>query len=183
MEHDNVYALMMDALDGELADYSRNELESHLRACPACMQEWDALQVVHNLFVQTPALSPAADFAKRTLARLPNQKQHVWTIAAIYISLLLTGTLPMLLGVWVVNTLAPVLKQPALVRGVTQSLEKVLQVAGTVLSAIFSGVGEFIVQQPAVIGWLLVMVGVVSLWGGVFQHVLAPQLQRQSQAM
>jgi hypothetical protein len=55
---------------------------------------------------------------------------------------------------------------------VTQSF----QVAGTVINALLISAGEFIGQNPAAIGWLLVMIGIISLWGSVFQQlVLQPR--------
>jgi hypothetical protein len=85
----------------------------------------------------------------------------------------------LLIGFWAVYRLGPVLSNPTLVYSVLQAMERVLQVSATVLSALLSGAGELVQQQPAVIGWLLVMIGVVSLWGGVYRQVLSPQLQRQ----
>ena len=85
----------------------------------------------------------------------------------------------MLIGFWAVSRLGPVLSEPILVRGVLGSIDRLLQVIGTVLIALLNGAGEFVLQQPAIIGWLLVMIGIVSLWGGVFQQVLSPQPQRQ----
>ncbi|MCB9421646.1 MAG: zf-HC2 domain-containing protein [Ardenticatenaceae bacterium] len=168
--------LMMDALDGELADFHQEMLEAHLRACPSCNREWQALLAVDLLFRQTPAVAPAADFAQRTLARLPNSRMRVWTMSALYTLLLLGGTLPMLLGLWIYNRLGSTLSEPALWRTLWQSLSGMFQVAITVIGAGLRGAGEFVVQQPAIVGWLLVLVGVVSLWGGVFQQfVLQPQ--------
>ena len=84
MEHENAYTLMMDALDGELAGDHKEDLEAHLRACPTCTREWQALLAIDTLFKQTPALSPAIGFTQRTLARLPNRKYRVWSISALY---------------------------------------------------------------------------------------------------
>ncbi|HEX6384541.1 MAG TPA: zf-HC2 domain-containing protein, partial [Anaerolineae bacterium] len=103
MEHDEIYTMMMDALDGELSASNRIELESHLRACPPCAREWQALLAIDMLFRQTPALRPAADFAQRTLARLPNRRYRIWAIMAVYVLLLLSGMLPLFLGVWAVS--------------------------------------------------------------------------------
>jgi len=181
MEHEHIYMLMMDALDGELAEDRRDELEVHLRACPGCIREWQAFQAIDTLFRQTPALSPAADFAERTLALLPSFRARIWTIGAIYSLLLLAGAVPILIGVWAVDQLNPIFRQPTLARSLIGSVERVLQVAGTVLGAAWNGAGEFIAQQPAVLGWLLVMVGIVALWGGVYQRALNPRMQRQIQ--
>lgn len=176
MDHENAYMLMMDALDGELADDRQEKLTVHLRACPTCNREWQALLAIDLLFRQTPAVAPAADFAQRTLARLPNSRMRVWTMSALYTLLLLGGSLPMLLGLWIYNRLGPTLSEPALWRTLGQSLSGMFQVMITVLSAGLRGAGEFVVQQPAIVGWLLVLVGLVSLWGGVFQQfVLQPQ--------
>jgi anti-sigma factor RsiW len=181
MDHENAYMLMMDALDGELADDRQEKLEVHLRACPACNREWQALLAIDMLFRQTPAVAPAADFAQRTLARLPNSRMRVWTMSALYTLLLLGGTLPMLVGLWIYNRLGPTLSEPSLWQTLWQSLQNMFQVALTVIGAVLQGAGEFVVQQPAVVGWLLVLVGLVSLWGGVFQHlVLQPQRMQSS---
>ncbi len=183
MEHENAYTLMMDALDGELTDDRKVELQVHLRACPTCNREWQLLMAIDTLFRQTPALSPAAGFAQRTLARLPNRRQRIWTMSALYGMLLVAGALPMLIGFWVINEFGQFLAQPTLARSILQSMERMLHLLGTVLGAAVNGSGEFIQQQPAAIGWLLVMAGVVALWGSVYQKVLNPRPQRQTQTL
>lgn len=183
MEHENAYTLMMDALDGELADDRKGELEVHLRACPNCDREWQLLLAIDTLFKQTPALSPAADFTQRTLALLPNRTQRIWTMGAVYGVLLLAGGVPMLIGYWAVKEFSQFLTEPTLARSILQSMERMLQLLGAVLGAAVNGVGEFIQQQPAAIGWLFLMVGVVALWGGVYQQLLNPRVQRQTQTI
>lgn len=176
MDHENAYMLMMDALDGELADDRQENLETHLRACSTCNREWQALLAIDLLFRQTPAVAPAADFAQRTLARLPNARMRVWTLSVLYGLLLLGGTLPMLLGFWIYSELGPTLSEPTLWLTLWQSLSGIFQVVVTVIGAGLRGAGEFVVQQPAVVGWLLVLVGLVALWGGVLQQlVFQPQ--------
>lgn len=176
MDHENAYTLMMDALDGELTENRKESLEAHLRACPTCNREWQALLAIDLLFRQTPAVVPPPDFARRTLARLPNARMRVWTLAALYALLLLGGTLPMLLGLWIYNQLGSTLSEPTLWLTLWQSLSGMFQVAVTVIGAGLRGAGEFVVQHPAVLGWSLVLVGLVSLWGGVLQQfVLQPQ--------
>jgi anti-sigma factor RsiW len=181
MKHEDAYILMMDALDGELADSHKDDLEAHLRACPACDREWQVLLAIDMLFRHTPALAPAAGFTQRTLARLPNRQYRVWTISTIYVLLLLGGALPMLVGLWVYNQFGTALSEPSLWRTLSQAVGQTLQVVGTVLGALVAGAGEFVVQQPAVLGWLLVIVGLVSLWSGVFQQlVLRPTIGQPS---
>jgi len=171
MEHEEVFTLMMDALDGELANNSKHDLEAHLRACPECSREWHALLAIDRLFRNTPALSPAAGFAHRTIALLPNRRVRIWAISAIYGLVLLSGIIPLLLGILAISKLGPILSQPALVQSLLQSLQTTLHVAGTILSALLNSAGEMILQQPTLIGWLLVMVGIVFLWGGVYRQL------------
>lgn len=180
MRHNEIYTMMMGALDGELSANGHVELESHLRACPSCAREWQALMAIDMLFRQTPALSPAAGFAQRTLARLPNRRYRIWIISAIYVLLLLSGTLPLLLVVWAVSRFGPMLTEPVMVSSLLASLERTLRITGTVLRALLSGLGEFLVQQPAVLGWLMVMAGLVFLWSGIYRQLVSQpgQVQR-----
>jgi hypothetical protein len=70
-----IIVMMMDALDGELAEPARNDLETHLRACPECQREWNALLAIEMLFRQAPVLSPVAGFCHanhRSTARSPD---------------------------------------------------------------------------------------------------------------
>ncbi|MBK8987943.1 MAG: zf-HC2 domain-containing protein [Chloroflexi bacterium] len=181
MEHEETYLLMMEALDGELVDSDQVELEAHLRACPSCQQEWQALLAVHTLLQQAPALSPAVDFAQRTLARLPNRRTRVWALTAVYILLLLGGVLPIALGIWLAFVMRPILSEPTILSSISQSIGQAWQVMGTIAAALLSGLGQVIVQQPALLGWLLVLLGIVSVWGGVSrQLIFQPNPQRIS---
>lgn len=168
---ERIYALMMDALDGELTPVEHEELQAHLIAHPSYMAEWQAMQAIDTLFRQTPALTPTADFAQRTLARLPNRQTRVWLIGAIYGLLLVSGVLPLLLGLWVYNQLGDVLAEPAFLNSVWLALGNGLQILSAVLEAMLKGAGELILQQPAVLGWLLVMGGLVFLWGGLYRQL------------
>ncbi|MCP4420742.1 MAG: hypothetical protein GY805_29385 [Chloroflexi bacterium] len=172
MEHKNYYMLMMDALDGELVSEQQAELESHLRACPNCRQEWQAIMAIDTLFRQAPMLSPAAGFTQRTVARLPNRRARLWAISVIYVLLLLSGILPILLLVWASNTVLPLLSQPAFLDSTRQLVTQGAQLVGVVVNALFKGLGELIVQQPAILGGLLVMAGMVFVWNGVYQQLM-----------
>jgi anti-sigma factor RsiW len=171
MEHENVYLMMMAALDGELTAGQQAELETHLLYCIGCRREWQALVAIDTLFRQTPALSPAADFTQRTLARLPNRRYRVWLISLIYVLLLLSGTLPLVGIVWLIGRFGPTFGQPALLGSLLTAVDNALQVTGAVVRALVGGLGEFVMQQPTVIGWLIVMVGVVVLWSGVYRQL------------
>jgi anti-sigma factor RsiW len=172
MEHKKYYTLMMDALDGELVAEQQAEMESHLRACPACRQEWQAILAIDTLFRQAPMLSPAAEFTQRTVARLPNRRARLWAISVIYVLLLLSGILPILLVVWASNTVLPLLRQPAFLDSTRQLVAQGVQLGGVVANALFKGLGELIMQQPAVLGGLLVLAGMVFVWNGVYQQLV-----------
>lgn len=173
MAHDeNYYVMMMDALDGELAETARDELEAHLRACPECLREWNALLAIEMLFRQAPMLSPTADFATRTIALLPNRQARVWALGMLYAVLLLGGLIPVaVIGLLVVRYL-PILQDPALLGHIWGSLTNVARVFGTVVDALFAGAGRILLEQPALIGWTIVLAGLVFLWGGVIQRLL-----------
>lgn len=172
MEHEESYLLMMAALDEEIDAAGQAELEAHLKRCVACRAEWQALQAVHTLLLQAPMLSPAFDFAQRTIARLPNRRVRVWTMAGVYALLLLGGLLPILLAVWLATALSPVISEPAVLGSIGQSISHALQVLVTVTAALLAGLGELLVQQPGIVGWLLVLLGIISIWGGVSRQLI-----------
>ena len=174
MEHEErYYLLMMDALDGELAVTQHAELEAHLRACPACSREWQALLAIEMLLRQAPILSPAAGFAGRTLARLPNRRARMWALSSIYALLLLSGIVPLLIGAVLVTRYIAILREPSVLGQIGQFLLGFARVIVTVIDALLAGSARMVAEQPALIGWLVVLAGIVFLWGGVYQRLLA----------
>lgn len=174
MEHEQANSLMMLALDDELPEEHRFDLNDHLLACRACRREWQALQAIDLLFKQTPMLSPAAGFTQRTIARLPNRRVRIWAMSGVYLLLLISGIIPAALAIWAISRLSPVIGQPELVSSLVQSLATAMTTAGTVLAALLNSLGEGILQRPMIIGWLLVMAGLVSVWGGVYRQLVGP---------
>jgi anti-sigma factor RsiW len=180
MEHEEFYLLMMDALDGELLADDQVMLESHLRACPSCAREWQTMLAIDTLFHRSPVLSPAAGFTQRTLARLPNRRVRLWAMGVIYITLLMSGSLPLLLLLGAALFLTPALREPNMINSLVQLLTEGLQLIGTIVGALLNGLWQLMVEQPSVLGWLLVMVGIVFLWSGVYRQLLnTPAQQRQ----
>ena len=173
MDHDDAFALMMDMLDGEASGAEARDLEIHLRACPDCSREWQALLAIDALFRKTPALSPAADFVERTLARLPNRRMRIWAMGALYGAALMGGIVPLVVLALLAVRLMPVLSQPALVESIFASLATTYRTGGIVLAALVNGAGEVLIQQPVYVGWMLVLAGIVFLWGGVYRRLVA----------
>ncbi len=179
MEHENTYTLMMDALDGVLEDENKLLLEAHLQTCSDCLREWHALLAIETLLHQAPVLSPAAGFAQRTLARVPNRQVRIWSLSVLYLVLLFSGVLPILIGVWAYNRYSTFFSQPDLFQSIWQPVNNAFQVVGAVFSALFSSIGEYLLQQPAIIGWAMIMLGVVAVWSGLFRQLLSrPQVIR-----
>ncbi len=174
---EEIYAMMMEALDGELAATSWQELGAHLRARPDLAREWRLLQNIDALLRETPALAPAADFVQRTLVRLPDGRQRVWALATAYLLLLVGGLLPLGVIIWFVTVFGDALVQPSLWRGLAHTLSAVVNVAQTVLSGLWqvlAAVGRQASEQPGIWGWLFVMIGLVMLWRGVYQQLMRP---------
>lgn len=178
MEHDEIYTLMMEALDGELEESERGQMMAHLHGCSTCAREWETIQAIHQLFLQAPILSPAAGFTQRTLALLPNTRYRVYAISAMYGFLLLVGLIPLTIIIWFILQIGPAFNQPAFVRGLQKGGGQLLGVIQTVVQAVWQGLGTFgelLGQQPSILGWLLVLVGVVFLWGGVYIQLTRQQ--------
>lgn len=174
MEHEErYYLMMMSALDDALPAPERDELMAHLSVCSECGREWRALLAIDMLFRQTPLLMPAVDFATRTLGLLPDRRVRVRALGALYGFLLLCGLVPLVLGVFLAARYAAILSEPSLLSHLWESLVGAGRVAATVVGALFAGAGRFVVEQPTVVGWLIVLAGFVFLWGGVFQRLLA----------
>jgi anti-sigma factor RsiW len=178
VEHDEIFTLMMEALDGDLQADDRQELQAHLHTCPACAREWQALQTIHRLLLQAPFLMPAAGFAQRTLAHLPNRRYRLLTLGVIYGILLFSGLAPLALAGWLLLQIGPALNQPAFVRSLLQVGNEIWRLVIVAAGAFWQGLGSLgnlVGQRPAVIGWLLLMVGFVVLWGGIYGQLTSPQ--------
>lgn len=178
MHDESIYLRMMEALDGELTEAGRSELEAYLRLRPDLAREWRLLQAVDHLFKETPALSPALDFAQKTAQRLPNLRYRLWTMTSFYLLVLLSGLLPMGLITGLVIWLGPALFSPAFWSGVGQAVLVLAELFQLVLGAVWQILGAFgeqASQQPALWGWLFVMVGMIALWRGVYQQLMMPR--------
>lgn len=173
MEHEEIVDLMMDALDGELSAAGEAELVAHLRARPDLAVEFERMQAVDRLLRETPAVVPPAGFVQRTVRRLPAaSRRHLWMGVFVYALFLAAGIIPLVgLAVAVVQ-LVPALAQPAMWAGLWQAVLGVLNAAGVILRALVSGAGELVAEQPQIIGWLLLMVLVVTVWGGVVNRLV-----------
>jgi anti-sigma factor RsiW len=172
MRSDEVYALMMEALDGELSEDGLAELEFHLRARPDLAREWHAIRHVDALMRSAPVLYPAADFTQRTLARLPNARQRLWISLVVYLMIMASGLIPLAAIAWLAIQLVPALGEPAFFRSLWQGVLEFGHMASVVLSALLTGAGQFVSEQPAILAWFVVLIGIVALWAGVYSRLV-----------
>lgn len=176
MEQEELYALMMEALDGELSETGLAELESHLRARPRLAREWEAMRAVDALFRSSPVLQPAVNFRQQTLARLPGSRQRLYAGVIIYLMILVSGLIPLAAAVWVAVQLLPALTQPALLRSLWQGGIEFVGLVQLMFSAFFGGVGEFVREQPDIFAWGFLLVAIIALWVVVYSRlVLQPR--------
>jgi anti-sigma factor RsiW len=183
-EMDEVYALMMDALDGELSPEAWAELEAHLLANPSLQKEWSSWQAVDELFRTTPAVMPVGlDFTERTLARLPNPSQRFWVLGGLYSLLFFLGLLPLIGAAWLAGNLTPIAAPPVIFRSMTVFIVEFWGLAQVVLRGLAVGAAQFIQQHPLIMAGALGLIGVVILWNNVYRQLTRPALaQGQSTA-
>lgn len=179
MDHEEIYLLMMDALDEDLPEEGWISLEGHLQTCTACAQEWYALQAVETLLRTTPALAPPVDLVQRTLGRLPHPAYRTWVIGAIYGLLLLSGVIPLMGTVLLVTSVGAPLLDLTILTGIARTAWHILELLPVMLNALLNLAGAFVSEQPAIVGILLMMVGIIWLWGGVYSQLTTPQLATQ----
>lgn len=172
MDQERLYALMMEALDGELSEAEVAHLESHLRARPRLAREWEAMRAVDALFRSSPVLQPAVNFRQQTLARLPHSRQRLYAGVILYLMVLASGLIPLAAIGWIAIQFIPVLGQPAFWRSLWQGAVESASLLQVMVTALFNGAGELLREQPIVLAWLVVLVGIVALWAGVYNRLV-----------
>lgn len=172
MDQEQLYALMMEALDGELSEADTAQLESHLRARPRLSREWEAMRAVDALFRSSPVLQPAVNFRQQTLARLPHSRQRLYAGVIIYLMILASGLIPLAAIGWIAIQFIPILGQPAFWGSLWQGAVEFVSLLQIMIAALFNGVGDFLREQPVALAWFVVMVGIVALWAGVYNRLV-----------
>lgn len=66
----------------QLADSGQNseaatELAEHLRACPACFRQWQAVQEAESVLARASMLAPSADFRQRVMASVACERARI----------------------------------------------------------------------------------------------------------
>lgn len=181
-ERDHIYSLMMSALDGEaLSETDSAELETCLLQDAQLNREWLAMQRIDALLRHAPLVQPPLDFAHRTLSRLPeNARQRRWVIAMFYGILLLGGLLPVLAGVWLFAVYGDALQQLALVQAFNQTIGVGLQAVTAVVGALGAVAANAVREQPFVMAWVCVLLGIVLMWRNVYRYMMQPVAQQSA---
>lgn len=165
--------LMMEALDGELTEMESAELGDYLQRDPAVAQEWRAMLAVDTLFRLTPSLTPPHSLVNRTLARLPDTGANRWVVGALFVMLLLLGLTPLVIFFWF-SAQTGSSSLPELSTGSANQLVMLLQ---TLLRAALSVLADVVREQPVVLGWLTVMLGIVLSWRTLYRQLTGSALQ------
>lgn len=170
---EEIYTLMMEALDGELSPAGWQQLHQSLELHPQLAREWSAMQAVDQLFSQAQLITPASHFAPATIAKLPDLKYRRSLLATVYTAVLMAGFAPLIALLWFIT---PWLLQAG-VPTVVSETGQFLSVFFNAFFLILLNFGELLRHNPAILGLFMVMVGSISLWSGVYRHLVnQPQL-------
>lgn len=164
IDEERAFTLMMDALDGDLDERERVELDRYLAAEPALLREWVAMQRVHRLLVAAPPIAAPVHFVAHTLARLPDPRRRRLFLSAFFVLLLVGGMLPVVIGV--------TFFAPETAGALGQTVSGMFEVTRVLLAGITSSARSLLVSQPFVLGWLSLMAVAVGAWFSVYRQLL-----------
>ena len=64
-------------MDNELSEAEREQLESHLAACPPCTREWKILSLPRRIGESIPVLEPSPHFCQNVRDHLDGERQNI----------------------------------------------------------------------------------------------------------
>lgn len=173
MEEERMMTLMLEALDGELTEAESAELGAYLQQDPALAQEWRAMLAVDTLFRLTPSLAPSHSLVNRTLARLPDPSANRWVVGTLFVTLLLLGLMPVIVFLW----LSAQVGGSSLLELSTNSASQLVVLVQALLRAALSVLADVVRAQPAVWGWLAVMLGIILSWRTLYRQLTGEAMQ------
>jgi len=157
------------ALDQSLTQGEVRCLEEHLKQCPTCQEEWEAMQRVSRLFTDAPLMSPPPGFADRVMQRLAQRqarRQRLLAGAALLVACLSLVALALPETVRWLAMLWQVLTEPALLSHGAKLVAQLLDLAESlgracwlVITALFSSF-----NQLALLGYPLLVLALTALW-------------------
>jgi len=174
-ECQKIQQAMQEALDGLLAPDEQARMQAHLRGCPACRAQWQALQRVHNLLSSAPVLSPPVGFAARVEARIVRRQAQRGTLPGLVG--LMAGALVLI--VWGFLSLLSLLEpfglgwqlyhQPEAVTAFVQLLSRALDVIWAVLRGGWVLLNGLLTAPiaPLVLAYAVAVLGLALLWARI----------------
>lgn len=169
MNEQRIDELMMNALDGEISAEESAELHNYLANHPALSAEWSVMLQIEAILCDTAPISVPVHFAQRTMARLPNPNYRRFMGAIFYIVMVIAGSLPILLAIWLVSQLGFVNTWQ-----LGQQFSNALQL---LTSNLLTSLGSTTIQ-PALLGSSLFIAGLIGLWVTVYRRMTTYQLIR-----
>ena len=161
--------LMSLALDRSLTQGEARGLEEHLKRCPTCREEWEAMQRVSRLFTDAPLMGPPPGFADRVMQRVARRRacrQRLLAGAALLViclslvALALPETVRLLAVLWQVITKPSLLSHGAkLIAQLLNLAESLGRACWLVAIALSSSL-----NQPALLGYSLLVLALTALW-------------------
>lgn len=165
----DVGRLMSLALDQSLTQGEVRCLEEHLKQCPTCREEWEAMQRVSRLFTDAPLMSPSPGFADRVMQRLAQRQARrqrllaggaLVVVCLSLVALVLPETVRWLAMLW------QVLTEPSLLSHGAKLVAQLLSLAESVGGACWLVFAAFLssFNQPVLLGYSLLVLALTILW-------------------
>ena len=165
----DVGLLMSLALDQSLTQVEARGLEDHLKRCPTCQEEWEAMQRVSRLFTDAPLMGPSAGFADRVmqqLARRQARRRRLLIGAALLVICLSLGALALPDIVRWLALLWQVITEPSLLSHGAKLTAQLLNLAEALSRAcwlIITAVSSYL-SQPVLLGYSFLALALITLW-------------------
>lgn len=165
----DVGLLISLALDQNLTQSEARGLEEHLRRCPTCQKEWEAMQRVSRLFTDAPLMGPPAGFANRVMQRLAQRQARRRRLLAGAALLVVSLSLGALALPWIVGWLTmlwQVITEPSLLSHGAKLAAQLLNLAESVGGAcwlIITAVSSYL-SQPVLLGYSFLVLALITLW-------------------
>jgi predicted anti-sigma-YlaC factor YlaD len=165
----DVGLLMSLALDQSLTQGEARCLEEHLRQCPACQEEWEAMQRISHLFADAPLLRPHPGFTGRVMQRLAQRqarKRSLLIGAALLAVCLSLVALALPETVRLVAMLWQVITEPSLLSHGAKLMAQLLDLAESLGRACWLVIIalSFYLNQPALLGYSFLVLALTALW-------------------
>jgi predicted anti-sigma-YlaC factor YlaD len=161
--------LMSLALDQSLAQGEARCLKEHLRQCPTCQEEWEAMQRISLLLTDAPLIGPPPGFADRVMQRLARRqarRQRLLIGAALLVACLSLVAVALPETVRWLALLWQVLTEPSLLSHGVKLMAQLLDLAQSlgracwlITVALFSSL-----SQPALLGYSFLVLALTTLW-------------------